>query len=157
MGYSIPEAGDIKRMLSMLYDGLGVKEASALNLSSKENFYGLYVDAQNAPVALVAMDVDLAAYSSCALTMMPPAVANGAVKSCKLEDMMQANLCEVMNILSRLFMRGETSHLKFTTIHNGADLPDAVATITQNPGTQAWFEMDVPRYGSGLIGFILPA
>ena len=157
MSYSVPVDLDVKHMLSMLFDGLDVKAGEAPDMASPLIHFGVYIDDTDNPVALVASDLSFAVYSSCAMTMVPAPVAEEAIKSGVLEDMMQDNLGEVMNIISRLFMLGSTPHLKFTKTYSVTDLPEAAAQIIGNAGKQAWFEVTVPRYGTGVIGFLLPA
>lgn len=157
MSYSVPGDLDVKHMLSMLFEGLEVKVGKAPDLTSPLIHFGIYVDDTNNPVALAASDLSFAVYASCAMTMVPAPVAQEAIKSGVLEKMMQDNLGEVMNILSRLFMLGSTPHLKFARVHGVSDLPEAAASIVGNIGKQVWLEVTVPRYGSGIIGFLLPA
>ena len=155
MGYSVPGNLDLKHILSMLYQGLDVKAGEPLDLSSPLVHFGVYVDDEDNPVALAASDLSFAVYSSCAMTMVPAPVAEEAIKSGVLEDMMKDNLGEVMNILSRLFMLGSTTHLRFTEVLSVAELPEAAAQILTNTAKQTWLEVEVPRYGTGVIGFLI--
>lgn len=157
MSFGVPAKAELKDMLGMLYSGLEVEDSDALDLSSAELVFGLYIDDEDNPAALIVCDLSFGANMGCGMTMIPAPVAKDAIKSGKLEDMMISNLNEVANIVSRLFMLGSEGHLRFATMHPVSDgLPDSVAGLLGNIGRQAFFEVTPKGYGAGIVGFLTP-
>ena len=157
MSFSTPSKAELKDMLGMLFTNLDVQDCDPVAVDAEDLFFGLYLDDSDKPVTLVACDLRFAAYLGSSMTMLPPPVAADVIKSGKLEDMMVGNLKEVMNIVSRLFMLRGGDHLRFSTLHPVSEgLPDDVAGILGDIDKQAFFDVEVPRYGSGKVGFIVP-
>ncbi len=157
MSFSTPSKAELKDMLGMLFTNLDVQDCDPVALDASDLFYGLYLDDSDKPVTLVVCDLSFAAYMGSSMTMLPPPVAADVIKSGKLEDMMVGNLQEVMNIVSRLFMLRDGAHLRFSTLHPATEaLPDTVSALLGNVDQQVFFDVEVPRYGSGKVGFIVP-
>lgn len=157
MSFSTPSKAELKDMLGMLFNNLEVQDCEPLALDADDLFFGLYLDDDDKPVTLVVCDMPFSAYMGSSMTMLPPPVAADAIKSGKLEDMMVGNVKEVMNIVSRLFMLRGGTHLRFATLHSAKDgLPDSVSALVENVDQQVFFDVEVPRYGSGKVGFLVP-
>lgn len=157
MSFSTPSKAELKDMLGMLFNNLEVQDCDPLALDADNLFFGLYLDDDDKPVTLVVCDLPFSAYMGSSMTMLPPPVAADAIKSGKLEDMMVGNVKEVMNIVSRLFMLRGGTHLRFATLHPVEDgLPDSVSELMANVDQQVFFDVEVPRYGSGKVGFLVP-
>lgn len=157
MSFSTPSKAELKDMLGMLFTNLDVQDCEPIALDTSDLFFGLYLDDSDNPVALVVCDLLFSAYMGSSMTMLPPPVAAASIKSGKLEDMMVGNVKEVMNIVSRLFMLRGGAHLRFATLHGVSEgLPDAVSGLLENIGKQAFFDIEVPRYGVGKVGFLVP-
>lgn len=158
MSFSTPSKAELKDMLGMLFTDLEVKDCDPIDLGASDVFFGVYLNDDDAPVTLVVCDLPFSAYMGSSMTMLPPPVAADAIKSGKLEEMMTANLKEVMNIVSRLFMLRGGSHLRFSTLHPASEsLPESVTSLLANIEKQVFFDVEVPRYGSGKVGFLVPA
>ena len=158
MSFSTPSKAELKDMLGMLFTNLDVQDCDPVALDNSDLFFGLYLDDSDAPVTLVVCDLAFAAYMGSSMTMLPPPVAADVIKSGKLEDMMVGNLKEVMNIVSRLFMLRGGGHLRFATLHPASEAqPENVSGLLGNIDKQVFFDVEVPRYGSGKVGFIVPA
>ena len=158
MNFSTPSKAELKDMLGMLFANLDVQDCEPVALDTSDLFYGLYLDDSDKPVTLVVCDLSFAAYMGSSMTMLPPPVAADVIKSGKLEDMMVGNLQEVMNIVSRLFMLRGGSHLRFATLHPASEaLPDSVSGLLASVDQQVFFDVEVPRYGLGKVGFLVPA
>lgn len=157
MSFSTPSKAELKDMLGMLFTNLEVQDCDPIDLGAENLFFGLYLDDDDNPVTLVVCDLPFSAYMGSSMTMLPPPVAADVIKSGKLEDMMVGNLKEVMNIVSRLFMLRGGSHLRFTTLHPATEsLPDTVSGLLVNIKKQVFFDVEVPRYGTGKVGFLVP-
>jgi len=158
VSFSTPSKAELKDMLGMLFTNLDVQDCDPVALDNSDLFFGLYLDDSDAPVTLVVCDLAFAAYMGSSMTMLPPPVAADVIKSGKLEDMMVGNLKEVMNIVSRLFMLRGGGHLRFATLHPASEAqPESVSGLLGNVDKQVFFDVEVPRYGSGKVGFIVPA
>jgi hypothetical protein len=151
--YPLADAIKIKTMLGFLFDGLDVKPGKKLDLLGA-TWVGLYVADDGKPVAACVVDSSLAAYSSAALSMLPPNLAKEAIKSGDLSVPMLANLYEIMNICSRLLMSDSSPHLKLDTVscHRTPD-PAAKPLLGAAKG-RADFEISLPKYGSGSLALI---
>ena len=157
MSFSTPSKAELKDMLGMLFTNLEVQDCDPIDLGAENLFFGLYLDDDDNPVTLAVCDLPFSAYMGSSMTMLPPPVAADVIKSGKLEDMMVGNLKEVMNIVSRLFMLRGGSHLRFTTLHPATEsLPDTVSGLLVNIKKQVFFDVEVPRYGTGKVGFLVP-
>lgn len=158
MSFSTPSKAELKDMLGMLFNNLEVEDCDPVDLGANNLFFGLYLDDDDTPVTLVVCDLPFSAYMGSSMTMLPPPVAADVIKSGKLEDMMVSNLKEVMNIVSRLFMLRGSDHLRFSTLHPASEsLPETVSSLLVNIERQVFFDVEVPRYGSGKVGFVVPA
>ena len=158
MNFTTPTKAELKDMLGMLFVKLDVKDTDPVPLDAEDLLFGLYLDDEDNPVTLVVCDMPFAAYTGSSMTMLPPPVAAEVIKSGKMEDMMVGNLKEVMNIVSRLFMLRGARHLRFTTLHPQSEgLPDEVSNMVANLEKQTFFDVEIPRYGVGKVGFLVPA
>ncbi|MEE4291279.1 MAG: hypothetical protein V2J13_06000 [Cycloclasticus sp.] len=157
MSFSTPSKAELKDMLGMLFTNLEVQDCDPLALDADDLSFGLYLDDDDNPVTLVVCDLPFCAYMGSSMTMLPPPVAADVIKSGKLEDMMVGNIKEVMNIVSRLFMLRGGTHLRFATLHSAQEgLPDSVSGLLGNIDKQVFFDVEVPRYGAGKVGFLVP-
>jgi len=157
VSFSTPTKAELKDMLGMLFNNLEVQDCDSIALDTDDLFFGLYLDDDDNPVTLVVCDMAFSAYMGSSMTMLPPPVAADAIKSGKLEDMMLGNVQEVMNIVSRLFMLRGGGHLRFSTLHPVKDgLPDSVSELLGKTEHQVFFDVEIPRYGSGKVGFLVP-
>jgi len=158
VSFSTPSKAELKDMLGMLFTNLEVKDCDPVDLGTDDLFFGLYLDDDDTPATLVVCDLPFSAYLGSSMTMLPPPIAADVIKSGKLEDMMVGNLKEVMNIVSRLFMLRGGAHLRFSTLHPASEgLPEAVSSLLTNIEKQVFFDVEVPRYGAGKVGFLVPA
>ena len=157
MSFSTPSKAELKDMLGMLFTNLDVQDCDPIALDADDLFFGLYLDDDDKPVTLVVCDMPFSAYMGSSMTMLPPPVAADVIKSGKLEDMMVGNIKEVMNIVSRLFMLRGGAHLRFATLHSVKEgLPESVSGLLANIDKQVFFDVEIPRYGTGKVGFLVP-
>jgi hypothetical protein len=158
VSFSTPSKAELKDMLGMLFTDLEVQDCDPVDMGADDLFFGLYIDDDDAPATLVACDLPFTAYMGSSMTMLPPPVAADAIKDGKPEDMMLANIKEVMNIVSRLFMLRGGTHLRFSTLYPASEgLSETVSGLLKNIEKQMFFNVEVPRYGTGKVGFLVPA
>jgi hypothetical protein len=148
--YALPDNIQLRQHLEMLFgDGVAVNPAGPLGADAPH--CGTYRDNAEEPVAVCLCDNAFAAYAGAALSMMMPADAKEAAEQGTLSEVMRANLYEVMNILSSLLMNDHTQHLRMRELSTPDKRDAAVKAIAATPGTQAGFNVDIPRYGSGRL------
>ena len=148
-------AMDAKRMLAMLYTDLNVSESSNAVENDPNAIYGTYIDDNDVPVSLVVVDRNYTAYLGAALTLVPPATANDMAASGQFNDIVIANVREIMNILSRLYMEGSSPHLRFAEIRmSKAELKPAEQAVLDGVAARLDMSMDVPGYGAGLCSLV---
>jgi hypothetical protein len=150
--YSLPDVARAKDLLGMIFDGLSIKPGSKLDISGRAaSYFGVYVTDEGAPAALCGCDTEFAAHTGSALSMLPPATAMESVKARTLTDVMRANLHEIMNICTRLILREGSPHLRLREVSAVGALPaDAAALLTPAVRRIDW-QVDIPRYGSGVL------
>jgi hypothetical protein len=152
--YVLPDAVQLRKHLEMLFgDGVGVHPAKAL--SGDAPFCGVYRDKDEQPVGVCLADAAFAAYAGAALSMMMPGDAKEAAQKGALPDTMQANLYELMNIMSSLLMSERSPHLRMREMSTALTADPAVKAIAAQPASQVAFTVDIPRYGSGRIALAL--
>ena len=153
--YPLPDVAKVKLMLGLLYDGLEVKPGKKFDVApASGSWVGLYIADDGAPVAACVADVALAANSSAALSMLPPAVAKDAAKSKELTEVMVANLREIMNICTRLLMDDGSAHLRLDSVYPAKALPAPAAKLLGAVQGRVDFELTVPKYGPGTLAVI---
>jgi len=155
--HPIPKDSEVKQMLGMLCGSdLGVNPGEPLATDARSNtIVAVYTNQEGVPVTACCCDVPFAAYSGAALSMIPKGGAEDAAKSGDLSEMMRANLHEIMNICSRLFIAEETPHLKLDALYNSADaLPEAVRLVIDTAAGRSDLRISIPGYGEGNISLL---
>jgi len=153
--YPLPDGTRIRSILAMVFEGIAVKPGRKFDTSHGSGAYlGVYIADDGRPVALCACDANLAAFSSAALSMMPPAVAKDAAKTRQLTSLMAENLREVMNICSHLVMREDAPHLRLQDVYAIGALPASAQALLARPVERSDYEIALPKYGSGLMALI---
>jgi hypothetical protein len=153
--YPLPDLAKVKLMLGLLYDGLEVKPGKKFEIAPASGAWlGLYIADDGSPVAACVADLALAAHSSAALSMLPPAVAKDAAKSKELTEVMIANLREIMNICTRLLMEEGSAHLRLDSVYPAKALPASAAKLLGAVQGRVDFELNVPKYGPGTLAVV---
>lgn len=155
--YTVPSKSDTEETLSMLFgDDTLIKMGKALDVKAGNgNLIAIYVNDDGSPVAASVCDISFAAFAGSSLSMIPAGGARDAVKSKELSEDMLSNLNEVMNIVSSLFMDKDTPHLRLDTIYKDAgELPENALAVVNTPAGQVSYEVDIPRYGKGLLSLL---
>ena len=150
--YSLPDAARAKDLLGMMFDGLSIKPGAKLDTSNcAASFFGVYVTDDGAPAALCGCDTEFAANTGSALSMLPPATARESVEARALTAVMLANLHEVMNICTRLILREGSPHLRLREVSAVGALPADAAALLARAVRRVDWQVDIPRYGSGVL------
>lgn len=156
--YTLPSTSDIEETLGMLFgDDTFIKPAKPLPVKTGNgNFVSIYVNDGGDPVAASVFDMAFAAFAGSSLSMIPAGGAKDAVKTGELSDDMLDNLNEVMNIISRLLMDGDTPHLRLQTVYADAGkVPDNALAMVNAPAGRTDCEVSIPRYGKGYLSLLV--
>ncbi len=147
--YLVPDAGSVRPVMQMLFgEQAKVKDAPAAPAAGP---VASFVDDGGVAVAVAQCDAAFGAYAGAALSLIPPAGAAEAVASGALTEGMAANLHEVMNICSSLFMDDGTAHLKLDRVYgDGAAAPEPVQALLR-AGSGPSLSVEIPRYGAGVL------
>jgi hypothetical protein len=150
--HPLPDAAKIADLLGMLFDGLDVKPGGTFDQTQAGGaWFGVFVADGGAPVALCGADANLAAGFGGALSMLPIGAAKDAAKSRELSGVMIENLREIMNICTRLVMDSESPHLRLDQLYRVKDLPPAAAALLGSPQGRREFQVQLPKYGGGVL------
>jgi hypothetical protein len=154
--FAIPKDIEVQAMLGMLYDGVSVKPSDLVPTEGdSKTIVAVYIDDEDKPVSVCACDYSFTAFAGGALTRIPKGGAEDAASSGEFSKMMMDNLYEVMNICSRLFMGGNTPHLRLEkTYMSPGEAVEGTASVLSDGDGKAGFSVDIPGYGVGQLSFI---
>lgn len=147
----LPDEENVAKLLtSLLGEDVTVKlteETQLLDLSSVKAFY---VNDQGHPQKLLVCDLPFANSIGAALTRIPLATVEEANAALEVPQNIYENLYEVLNICVNVFPAKSNSHIVLgDVITPGQDADGADTNAIANMVT---FEVDIPRYGVGLLG-----
>lgn len=149
-----PDLESISTLLQMfLGDGVSVADGDPSDLSDR--FVATYVNDSNDLVALCACDLPFVAYTGAALSMVPAGVANDAIASQSITDVMADNFHEVMNICSTLMMSDSSSHLRLDKTLVPESSADPISKLQEGAEQSTAFSVDIPGYGNGSVAFLI--
>jgi len=153
--FPLPDVHKVQSILGLLFDGLEVKAGGAFDEKAAGGaLFGVFIGAGDAPVALCGVDLGLAASLSAALSMLPPTLVKEAVKTGDLGRVMAENLREIMNICTRLLLDSTSPHLKLDQVYPANSLPAAAAAILAATHSHREFQLQLPRYGGGVLSLL---
>lgn len=155
MSYIIPDSDAVDKLLSIILgDGLTISENDSPEFESR--YIATFINPEGQLVAVCASDMPFAGYSGAALAMIPAGAVEDCIKSDELTDSLSDNYYEVMNICSRLMLSDTSDHLKLDKTHTPAEPPEGVDALKEN-GTVVGFTIDIPKYGTGKLDFLIAA
>ena len=144
--FLVPSTDSVNQLLEMV-----VQNGTAAEGAPGEAAYAAeFVDDEAQLVSVCLADLRASAALGCALSMIPPAGAEDMCKEGQLSEMAEANLYEVMNIFSTLFMNNDTPHLKLERVVPAGE-SEAVQALADCDN--ASFELELAAYGKGIVSF----
>jgi len=153
--FPLPNVATVHSILGMLFDGLQVKPGGTFDKTPAAGaLFGVFIGDGNVPVALCGADLNLASSLAAALSMLPPGVAKEAAKTRDFEGTMQDNLREIMNICTRLVLDANSPHLKLEQVYACKSLPAAAAAILGTASGHCEFQLQLPKYGGGVLSLL---
>lgn len=106
--------------------------------------------------ALCCCDIPLSNFLGASLSMIPAGQANEYANSGALPENIKDNLTEVLNVAANLFITPESKRLKLKEVLGPGDSFDEVlAGMIKSPAAQSCVTVNVCRYGSGRMSFLL--
>lgn len=148
--YKLPNPSELNQSLEMILgEPAKIAECDALGANSASHA-AEFRNRQDEVVAYCLCDLPLAAGLGAALSMVPPGAAEDMIEEGALTEMATANLYEVMNIFSALYMDDSTSHLKLCSVDAANDTDVSLEGETH----EITFNLDTGRYGKGKVRFI---
>ena len=152
-----PRDIEVRQMLAMLLgNDLEISEVDALPTDAESSVAAaVFVADDDTPVTACVCDMNFAAFAGSALTKIPPGGAEDAAKSGELTDNMLGNLNEIMNICSRLFMSGNSPHLRLDKLYASiSELPENARALVDSISGRLDLKVSIPGYGEGHLSFL---
>lgn len=116
----------------------------------------IYVGDNQRLVAVLGLDLCLAAHAGAALGLMPPGAAEDAIEEKSLSPVLAENVSELCNILTGLLNREDAPHVKLhQVVLPGDKIPTDAAAYLLALGRRLDLKVDVARYGSGRFAWAL--
>ena len=133
-------------------------DASALTPDSPGGvIVGEYVNDAMGSLALIALDLPLAAYLGAALALVPPGGAEASIEDGFLSDSLLDNAYEVLNIAASLFNKEGRPHLRIGPLYDTARamLPQEIDSWLIGFVPRLDAVVNVAGYGQGRIGVLI--
>lgn len=119
---------------------------------------GEYVDVMGKVHAVIAADLNTAAYMGAAIALVPAGGAEASVEDGFLSDTLRENFGEVLNVMGSLFNKDDSIHLKLEGVFDSAQVavPSTAARLMSGFGPSLSTNTEVKGYGKGLLSVLLP-
>ena len=151
---ALPTRENMNHLFTMLFgDETACQPAKAPVPLDPGTVIGIYTDVSGAVRRAVACDLSFASSAGAALSLIPLATVNDAVKSGTLPDNILANLHEVMNISVNLFAESYKERLEFSNLVRFEGLADDAKASLQT-GTKVNFDVKFAQYPTGRVSLI---
>lgn len=149
--HALPSSKDVGSMLSQLLGRTVKVEWSTTAVPLKAPCVtGVYVTDEGAVAALCIVDLALACHLGAALSMIPAAVANEAVRKGALVDNLADNLHEVANVMASLFNHDGATHIKLREVVVATKaLPAFLPAAMAHPIARLDLTIGIQGYGGG--------
>ena len=151
-GFIHPSETSVLKYLEMLF-GDDVKVTKGKSTPPVSSYLGVFLDDEDALAGGCVADINFAAYAGAALTILPKGVADDAIKSKEITEVMSANLGEVFNILTRVVVDEGSDHLRYQRVVAPGKDPSVSETFKALP--ESCFTIQIPNYGQGQLSFFI--
>ena len=155
--YPMPSADRIREILADLL-GREVSVGAGQPITLERDTPGVVADYEtdDGSLAVVVLaDLRLSNSLGAALTMVPPAAVEEAVKKWQIDEANVENLREVANIMTRLFNCDDTPHLKFRGVHQlPGELPVETRAVLDEPLARRNLDVVVEEYTPGQLAIL---
>jgi hypothetical protein len=151
--HALPGSKDVGTLLGQLL-GRTVKvewSPSAVPLKAP-CVVGVYITDEGATAALCVFDMALACHLGAALSLIPAAVANEAVRKGVLVDNLADNLHEVANVMASLFNHDGATHIKLREVITAPKvIPPMLPAAMGRATARLDLNIAVQGYGAGTL------
>jgi hypothetical protein len=115
-----------------------------------------YIDEDGDVAGVAVADLPFACRSGSALVMMPPAVAEEAIRAGELDGDMLDCFREVVNVLTRLMNSSETPHVKLRAVYqSGQLLPGELRVLLRGERARRRdYAVTIEEYGEGRLAVL---
>jgi hypothetical protein len=116
----------------------------------------VYTDSSTKMVAVIGLELPLAAYSGAALGLMPPGGAEDCIEEGALSPVLVENVAELCNILTSLFNHEGGPHVKLYKVYTPPEpAPGDATALLLALGNRIDLTVEVARYGKGRLSLSL--
>jgi len=152
--FHIPDDAEVRGMMGLLFEGLTVAQGVPVNGDGAGNIVGSYIDSEGSLAAVCVCDIEFAAYAGSSLTMLPKGGAEDIISDKEPTEPLLETLAEVMNIISRLFIRESTPHLRYDRLYLHTEIPEDIKQLIASSPGRIDLEMTIRNYGAGNISLV---
>ncbi len=154
--HPLPKEISARSIFTMLYgNDVEFNPGSPLSATADNSIVAIFVNDEDEPVSACICDYHFAAFAGAALTGIPRGGAEDAAETGEFSKMMLGNLNEIMNICSRLFMDGDSPHLRLGSVYGAEDtVPESALSMIGASQGQVDYSVTIPAYGSGGLSFL---
>lgn len=154
--FELPSAEKLQTIIGGLVMGGITAESCDPSEISDRTIKAIYETETGQGVALCCCDMPLSNFLGASLSMIPAGQANEYANSGALPENIRDNLTEVLNVAANLFITPESKRLKLKEVLGpGESHDEALATMIKSPAAQCCFNVNVNKYGSGRMSFLL--
>jgi hypothetical protein len=122
----------------------------------KRTVAAVYVDNSTKMVAVLGLDLALAAYAGAALGLMPAGGAEDCIEDGALSPVLAENVTELFNVLTSLLNREGGPHIKLYKVYLPPEaLPTDAQALLLALGNRTDLSVEVARYGKGRLSLSL--
>jgi hypothetical protein len=152
---SIPSPTQLSAMLRNLLDrNVSVKPVAKPTTVSTPKAIAVYEGEVSHVRCVFAVDLPAAASIAAALSLVPPAVVDGAVKIGRLDPALVDNLKEIFNVGVRLF-DGNGDRMKLLSVHlPGENVPTDTTQLMVSSKQRTDVEVSVAGYRAGIASAV---
>ena len=153
----LPTAKDVRELVEMLVGReVTVETGGAMVDPAARALVGVYVDRGMRLVAVVLLDVPLAAYVGAALGLVPARLAAEAAELGELPPALAENAGEVLNVTASLFNAEGAPHVRLDRVYQpGEPVPGDVAPWVLAYVRRTDLTMSVAGYGEGAFSLLV--
>lgn len=106
-------------------------------------------------LAVCVCDLEFAANSGGALSMIPPAAVKESLVAKKLDSSIADNFQEILNICASLFAAEGVPHVKLGHVYlSQRERPENIAKLVATPAVRKDIKVTISGYGAGRVSFL---
>ena len=152
--FVMPTTDAITKLLAVLYgEDLETEESDDEEIS--DQYIAVFLDDEDKLAALCACDLAFVGYTGGGLSMIPAGGIEDMIDEEDLSSTLEGNFYEVMNICSKLMMVDSGAHLRLDKVLPPGEEGAAAVAELEGRCTKQSFEVEIPRYGDGMMTVVI--